>query len=368
MKMPTLPQLQLKPRGKGKSADQESSRPRLGGAVTADSESDVDVEQTEEQADPASREPQLQHQWTTGSRMATNGMRVAIVACLVSAPLALGWQILGPDPAPQQVAAASGDDPDKSSRRDVAGDTAARWVHAWLTTPAADRRDLESIYPSPVVLPEKASKASEVRVTDAVATGPDLWSITVSARVTPPGGQESTRMFSVPVQVGGKAGNVAATPVTPPAPVAAPRRTKAVAADGYGHSATDAGSLGETVNDFMSALLTSDGDLSRVISPDSTLRPVGGYERVEVESIRLADDVPGSRDSEVPKDGQTAKALVTVQMFEKGAPKNAREGLQAIYPIELTARGDRWEVSSLDASLTSVEENRSSKSNTTTKE
>ena len=363
MKMPTLPQLQLKPRDKARGAKPEAERPRLGGDLAAAPD---DVDELQELDGPSGQEPQLQHQWTTGSRLATNGMRAAIVVCLVSAPLSLGWQFLGPDPAPQQVAAEAGEDPDKASRRAVAGDTAARWVHAWLTTPAADRRDLESIYPSPVVLPEKASKASEVRVNDAVATGPNLWSITVSARVTPPGGEESTRMFSVPVEVGGKAGNVAATPVTPPAPVATPRRTEPVAADGYGHSATDSGSLGQTVNDFMSALLTSEGDLSRVISPDSTLRPVGGYGRVEVESIRLAENVAGARDSEVPKDGATAKALVTVQMFEKGAPKDAREGLQAIYPIELTARGDRWEVSSLDAALTSVEENRSSQRKTTT--
>lgn len=366
--MPTLPQLQLKSRDEAESKDQESGRPRLGGDLSAAPAEDVAGEVGEELEESGAQEQQPQHQWTTGSGLATKGVTAGIVICLASGAISLGWHVFGPDPAPQQVAAESGEDPDRASRRDVAGDTAARWVRAWLTTPAADRRDLESIYPDQVVLPEKASKASEVRVTDAVATGPDLWSITVSAQVTPPGGQETTRMFSVPVQVGGKAGNVAATPVTPPAPVAAPKQADVVAADGYGHTATDAGSLGETVNDFMSALLTSDGDLSRVISPDATLRPVGGYERVEVESIRLAEDVAGSRDSEVPKDGATAKALVTVQMFEEGAPKNAREGLQAIYPIELTARGDRWEVSSLDASLTSVEENRSSKSSTTTKE
>lgn len=360
--MPTLPRPQLKRRGAAPSKDQPSRRPRLGGDLTTTAPTQ-DVDELEE---PSDQEPQLQHQWTTGSGLATKGVTAAIVFCLASGAISLGWHAFGPDPAPQQVAAKAGDDPDKSSRRDVAGDTAVRWVHAWLTTPAANRRDLEPIYSDPVTLPEKASKASEVRVTDAVATGPDLWSITVSAQVTPPGGQETTRMYSVPVQVGGKAGNVAASPVTPPAPIAVPRKAKVQAADGYGHSATNTGALGETVTAFVSAMLTNEGDLSRVISPDATLRPVGGYGRAEVESIRLTEDVPGSRDSEVPKDGTTAKALVTVQMFEKGAPKNAREGLQAIYPVELTARGDRWEVSSLDASLTSVEENRSSQRNTNT--
>lgn len=362
--MPTLPRRRSAARGPSDTTSLPQ-RPRLGGDLTGASTYEDTLE---DGGEPAAAEPQLQNQWSTGTGLATKGVTALIAGCLVCAPVALGWQAFGPKPQPQQVAAQTGVDPNKVSRRVVAGDTAARWVHAWLTTTAADQETLQAIYPKPVALPEEASKATGVRVAEAVATGPDLWFVTVSARVTPPGGTESSRMYGVPVQVAGKAGNVAATPVSPPAPVPAPKGVDLVTANGYGHSATTKGSLGTTVTAFMQALLTDEGDLTRVITPGSTLRPVGGYARVEVENISLAEDVTGARDSQVPKDGTTAKALVTVELFEPGTPKNTREGLEASYPLLLTARGNRWEVTSLDAALTSLEGIDSSRTTTQTKE
>jgi hypothetical protein len=51
----------------------------------------------------------------------------------------------------------------------------------------------------------------------------------------------------------------------------------------------------------------------------------------------------------VPSDGATARVQAEVLLRERGAASG--EGLSASYPLTLTARGGRWEVTRIDTAL-----------------
>src|SRR5699024_95862 len=135
-----------------------------------------------------------------------------------------------PEPV-QPTQSSTGYDPSLTSRRMVASDTAVRWVQTWATATRGDAEEAERQWSGTqqLVLPKKASTIDEVRVVDAVASAPGVWSVTISALVTDPGTDPARRYYRVPVQVSGdKSGQIKASPQAVPAIVPGPRAVRDV--------------------------------------------------------------------------------------------------------------------------------------------
>ena len=100
----------------------------------------------------------------------------------------------------------------------------------------------------------------------------------------------------------------------------------------------------DTVTRFLSAYLAGDGELSRYVSPSSHLNPVmpAPYREVEVTGLALPSTVDAGDEATSPQEGVHLSVLVTVSATTSD---KAQEHLS--YPLELTARGGRWEVTGL---------------------
>lgn len=299
---------------------------------------------------------QPQATWTTGSRLATRVSTVAVLAALAAGPVALGWQFLRPDAAPVEVAGSI--DERLLSRRSVASEVAAQWVTAWLTTPEDRAGQLQAVFPGKLELPKVASTVGNVRVLDAVASDVGVWSVTVAADVTSPGGKHSARRyFRVPVAVAGEAGEVAGSPMSAPAPVPGPGATT-YDAGSYGIAVASTAPLGQTISAYLAEGLTG-ADVTRYITPGTDLAqlvaPQAAYGSAHVVDIHADREAPGASDGQAPPDGAQLHALAQVELHEPGEAPDAG-GLTATYPLTLTARGGRWEVSAIDTALTHTED------------
>ncbi|TFE25057.1 hypothetical protein E0F15_20590 [Frankia sp. B2] len=111
-------------------------------------------------------------------------------------------------------------------------------------------------------------------------------------------------------------------------------------------------SQGDPVDDvvrrFLTALLTGDGEVSRYSSPGAGIRPIIPVPYTGVELVSLARDTtaPASGDSAEaapPRDGQRLRVLATIRV-------SGPDGIRMLsYPLRLTARAGRWEISALDS-------------------
>jgi len=109
---------------------------------------------------------------------------------------------------------------------------------------------------------------------------------------------------------------------------------------------------GDAVNDvvrrFLAALLTGDGEVSRYSSPDAGIRPILPAPYTGVELVSLARDTTSPTTSDTteaaaPGDGQRLRVLATIRV-------SGPDGIRMLsYPLRLTARAGRWEVSALDS-------------------
>lgn len=293
--------------------------------------------------------------WTNGSRVGTQALTVLVLAALASGPISLGWQYL--HPVAPQVEASGSIDERLLSRRSVASETAAQWVQAWLTTPEDRAGELRATYAGQVALPKVAAKVSGVRVLDAVASDVGVWSVKVAADVAPAGAKTAVRRyFQVPIAVAGDTGDVAASPMTPPAPIPPPGATT-FDAGSYGTQVLSNGPLGQTVTAFLIEGLAG-GDITRYVTPGQGLpqlvEPSAAYSTAKVTDIKADRDAPGSARADTPPDGAQVRVLATVELHERGEQPGA-QGLTATYPLSLTARGGRWEVTGIDTSLAHTE-------------
>lgn len=310
-----------------------------------------------------------QERWTTGSALATRGLSWLLMAAVAAGPAALVWQVVGDDSVPVAQTPAEVTR-DSLARRSVAGEQAAAWVQAWLSTPASRAGDLKAWWAGPVDLPKAAGDVADVRVVDAVATAPGVWAVTVTATVTEPGEARSRRFYMVPVQVDGGAGDASASVKAVPAVVQAPAAA-VVPASPYTVSVPSGSAVIESLQAFMSAYLAGQGDVARYITPGSPLGAVSAeaqYERAEVESVRVTERVENLRSGQSPTEGQTLQALVEVRLVERGKGSDVARQRSASWPLTLTARDGRWEITAIDGTFQTTAEASAGNSNTTPKE
>ena len=97
------------------------------------------------------------------------------------------------------------------------------------------------------------------------------------------------------------------------------------------------------VGDFGKAYLTQTGDINRYISPgaDITALDPAPFTQAALINVTALDNMDGA----VPADG--TKAYVLAQYEVTDSNNNVRN---QTYPLELTARGGRWEISTIERS------------------
>lgn len=290
---------------------------------------------------------------TGTARVLTRLTTGLLLVCVASGPAAIAWRVLSP--AQQQVSAStsSADTLRVLSRRSVASETAAAWVSTWLTSSQTSAAVVKATYPhlAPAVqLPKSASTVSDVRVVDAIAPAPGVWSVTVSARVTPAGGAAATRYYQVPVSVEGELGSVAAHPMAQPAAVAGPVASPARESSAYVVAVSADSTVGTAVSAGLDAMLTGRGELSRYTTPGSALRPLEvPFSSIALVEIRADRRTAGVIDTAAPPDADTLHVTATVLVAD--GKTRVEDGQSVTYPLTLTARGGRWEITAIDRAL-----------------
>ncbi|MBF6333535.1 conjugal transfer protein [Nocardia transvalensis] len=309
-----------------------------------------------------------QARWTGGQGWLTKAIQWGIIAALASGVIALALVLTGAT-APQPMTAAPKSPPISDSRDQTAAEELARQlVLTWLQASRGDEKTLQPYVPTdglrlPLAQSFVASDAAIARIepatstpaptatppaTAASRTGPAVtrWSVTVSVTVRgvdDPPATAVRRYFQVPVQV---TDHTTARAQQLPAPVSAPP----VGADGdlgyRGGQLVGSHPIWPTIAQFLAALTTGEGDVSRYTAPGVGIRPISPppYKTVELITVATDKDLNTPAGRRNPVDGDTVRALVTAELGT-GRPNHS---LTAQYALTLTARGGRWEISALD--------------------
>ncbi|MGV4926551.1 conjugal transfer protein [Streptomyces sp. BHT-5-2] len=332
----------------------------------------------EEQAPPVEQPAQLDTGWATTS-LSTGAMAnwTAVVrwsawGLLLTGPLLGGWALASattPVTAPAQ-AEASRAQPASSDAVAPAG-FAELYVAAYVKAGQGDAavQELAAFYPAARSMTwpsqggaERAESASAVQVRQVTA---GYWSVTVAARISGSSKDDAGQLhyFQVPVRStagtrGTASGWVAAAL---PAEVAAPTGDAAKAPElsyGSGHAPLASDPAVQTIQGFLAAYLTGQGDVERYLSPGITLHPVRPAPYTAVTLTQIADHGHGpaqGAEAQTPPDGVQRRLLVDVE----GDGRNAN-GWPMTYAIELRARGGRWEIAALEAAPALATSDRSS--------
>lgn len=297
---------------------------------------------------PTSSEPDTTAQtaqWTNGADLGSRGVTIAIVAALVCGPVALAFTALsggGSSEAATRVVSSEQPSPLQQS----AGSFAAGFVGAWLAADRDDSSALDAYTTANIELPKAGFQYRDLAVASANTTTDGLAQIVVAANVkddtvdADKGDQWPRRYFQVTVADGGNK----LSAVGLPAPVAGPRHTTDGISLGYGETISTSSAAGKTVNAFLAAYLTGQGDTEPYTAPSKSIPPIdpAPYTSLSVSTL-TATTTP----SDHPTDGASVNVYATVTVSN-----SVGQQVTATYPITLRARADRWEVSALGTAPT----------------
>lgn len=289
-------------------------------------------------------EAPLASQWTAGASLATRIATVVLWAALLAGPAALLLVVAAegggaaPPPAPAVV--------DDTAEAAAAQEFAQRLVTAWLTTPRGGEQAVSALVAdADVVLPvspwtvSNPAIAQVARLPDQPGlAGAQLWSVTVAVDVAAGRQPATRRFFQVPVQRDSAGALVA---LTQPAPIAAPGLASA-AQSAASHDVDTSSPLHASVQQFLAAMLAAQSDVTRYVTPGAAIAAVTPAPYTSVELTALSADVDVS-DIGLPVDGQQARVVATAT-----AAVSDDQRISVTYPLTLTARSGRWEVTSID--------------------
>jgi Conjugative transposon protein TcpC len=181
--------------------------------------------------------------------------------------------------------------------------------------------------------------------TAAAARG-QVWMVTVGVDVEEPqaeGPRLVRRYFAVPVAytAGSEQQPTTLRALTLPGPVSAPTPGTGPQL-AYTDALDPAGSIGSSVSAFLSAYLTGQGDVTRLLSPQApTIEPVQpvAYTAVQLRKLATADRAV---DASAPDDDAQVQVLATVLLTGLD-----QQSASAQYALTLTARDGRWEISAV---------------------
>lgn len=325
---------------------------RLGRKATPAVDEPVE-EQLDAQATPVASAGQV-----VSAGLATKAIHLVLVMCLVAGPvgLAVGWMAFTRRaPAAVSAAPASQVSPDA----DVAGLFAAEVVTTWLTASRSDSEKVAAVLPGLQVgtLPDAPFKVRDVVVGPVTSAGAGVFSVTVGVTVTDVTKTSVRRHYQMAVRVDDQGVAVLGLPafVALPGVVPAGPLTYETRLDARGDAATAAGQ-------FLTALLSGQGEVSRYVSPGVQIVPIrpAPFGQVRIDEVLASGAVPA-----VVTDG----ARLQVQVSVTGVV-NARQQIRSSYWLTLTARGGRWEIASIDpqpAAATPTDSRRSPTPGSTTR-
>jgi hypothetical protein len=192
-------------------------------------------------------------------------------------------------------------------------------------------------------LPKTAASVSATSVAAVEVDAPGVWSVTVGVDARWPDGAGNLAgaqrlYFEVPVAAAG--GGRGASVIALPASVPAPQQVSGVSLR-YQTGLPTNSALGTTVGEFLEALLTGAGDVSRYVTPGTDITAVtpAPFTAIEMRRVWATDRLDPSA---VPTDGKTAQVLVDAAVTPVAGVELATQ-----YRLELTARAGRWEISQM---------------------
>ena len=314
--------------------------------------------------------------WTGGSALATRSASTLLWAALLCGPAAALWLLLGGTGGGASTAAAPAPPPpaDRSGQRAAVQAFAQDVVVSWLTSPVGEEQRLaEVMQTSALTLPRRPWTVTDPATAGIEPVGGGLWSVTVAATVTDPPAApltEAQRLDLTQDDAGAAPPDVLPLPsgddelpvpqrrhfhlavreadgallaVGQPSPVAGPPVAQQVRL-GYRYRAPVDSAPAAAAQQFLAALLTGTGDLTRYTTPGTVIPPVDPppYADVEVREVRSDTDLTDLPES--PADGDALRVLVTA--VAGTADPAAQISLE--YPLSLLARAGRWEVAAVD--------------------
>lgn len=332
-------------RSKPSSTPSGRSRPALGGDLAGPPETaqprdgaewEPDQTSTSKRRWPWRRAPKSEEagaggaEWAGSSDLAAKAMTAGLVAAVIAGPVALVMEMRSSDAVVVQQAAPASEP--SSTAPTLAGERGLQTVRAWLSSTAEDPQ-----LPSARTWPKNASPASSLRVAQVSGTSdPKTFQVLIAASIK---GRE--HFFEVPVQADKQQASAVALPASAPAP-----RAAKAPGDSYGQRGVALSSpLAQTVEEFLASYL-SGKSTTRVTSPGVELASVTGSPWDGVALSNVDAQVASGQDATAsPAEGEVAQVRAEYVMTRGG---DRSTGLSSQIALTLTARGGRWEITSVD--------------------
>jgi hypothetical protein len=286
-----------------------------------------------------------QHRLQRARRYARRTGIIVVVVCAVFG-FAAGVKVflLAHHPDDSDVAAIASR---VGNQRDAAGQFAADFVAAFLTTPSTKRAALQRFItlPQSETVPLSAQSApppptviSTPKVWSVVPKGSagdvDLYSATVVVQQRPYASAEPTRAFyRVPVTIW----HFQPRAMDWPAPISDPGPGADVKL-GYQHSLSPSSPVYAVVSGFISTYLTATAGLDRFVVADSWIKPIGGYQSAVITSAETDTEVP-----DTPTDGTQGHVLATVV-----AQTSQFATINFTFPLTVENSGGTWMIADID--------------------
>lgn len=276
---------------------------------------------------------------------------LAVAGLILALVLSVAALLRPPVMVPQPRASGSGLQLPQAS---AAAGWATLFVYAWLqagegTATSLSRftgqdQDLSGVTPG-------GQWAAHVWPVTVAPNGRREWAVTVAAITQWQHGRQvlggGLHYYRLGVQVAGSGDSVRWSVAAAPAEVAAPAAAAGVA---LGYDQTDAattGPLADTVTAFLTGYLTGRGeDLARYTTPGHSIAPVTPATARTIRLDQLARTaLPNEQtaDTAVPAGGTRVHVLATIATTN---PAGLHQRLA--YPLLLTARAGRWEVTAVE--------------------
>lgn len=235
--------------------------------------------------------------------------------------------------------------PGLSADQQQAGAFATSYVAAWLsaTNDNHDALDAYTRQPETSLSSKTPLSYRDLGVASVTDAPGDLTNVIVSTslKTTAKDGNgdevDSWTPYWYQVTVQSKDG--AMSTVGLPTPVAMPNVGEAPAL-GY-PSRVENNDVRATAQDFITAYATGQGDVTRFVSPESTINPISPayWTRATVKTLNAATSIPDGQLT----DGQSADVLTVVNLSREGTTKPAQ------YVLGMKVRDGRWEIHSLNS-------------------
>jgi len=229
-------------------------------------------------------------------------------------------------------------------RRDPRG-WAEMYVRAWLSASRDETAGVAAFYPDGMRSEREVGSQIPVDTATVSVTSQavGVWSVVVAVNLLTlqPDGSRPAKIVCEQVGLVGDGGSYAATSL--PAPVACPA-TAPQPVLGYGQPADLAGPIGQSVTGFLTAYLVGQGQLDRYVSPGASVAAVSPvpFVSLRLQDLRTRETFePGQ--AARPLDGTRVRVLARVRCFDATG-----QSTLADYPLTLTARSGRWELTRID--------------------